>query len=145
MDILGGIAASVELIEKLVTFVHDARSVVETNNRIITQVDNLIATVRIVNNVLESREKQRGNLPLSDDELKALHQTTNTLEQTNKTINLLREKIEKLGGGRSQAGAWRRGWLQIKTQVQNGSITQIEKQMDRNLNSLQLLILCIQL
>jgi len=152
MEVLGGVAAglqiaalSIGVIEKLAAFVHDARGVAETNNRILSQVNNLIETVATVQDVMERRELQRGTRPISDDELKAQDKTTRTLEQTKNTIDLLRLKIEHLGGGRSHPGAWRRGWIQIKSQIQSESIVQIEKQMDRNLKSLQLIIPCIQL
>ena len=152
MEVLGGVAAglqvaslSIKVIKKLAEFVHDARGVVETNHRILNQVDNLIDTVRTVQDVMERRQAQTEARPLSKDELKAQNNIARTLERTIKTIDLLREKIEKLGGGKSQPGAWRRGWIQIKAQVQNEAIIQIEKQMDRNMKSLQLIIPCVQL
>lgn len=152
MEALGAVAAglqvaalSVKVVETLARFVHDARAVAETNSRILIQVENLIETVRTVEGVMKRRESKRGERPISDDEAKALEKTAKTLKQTIKNINVLRDKIEKLGGGRSQPNAWRKGWIQLKTQIQSESIIHIEKMLDLNLKSLQLIIPCTQL
>ncbi|KAG9242175.1 hypothetical protein BJ878DRAFT_544506 [Calycina marina] len=151
MDVLGATAAAFQVAGlaanvgvKIAKFVNEAKDIVETNNKILIQVDNLHQTVGAVEDVLNRREAQRGKRPMSLDEISAREKTTKTLKQTSVTIDVLREKIEKLGGGDLRAGAWKRGWMQLKSEIQNDIIIETEKQMDRNLRALQLMLPCVQ-
>ena len=151
MEVIGGVSAIIQvttfsliLSQKLASFISEARDVVETNTRILDQLQTLHDTVSAVNHVLNRREQRKGIQPLTDAEVEIQDHTRKALRETDQTFERLKSKIEKLGGGRNQPEWWKKGWIQMKAQVQSQSIAKIEWQMGMNIKSLQLMILCVQ-
>ncbi|KAH8593997.1 hypothetical protein B0O99DRAFT_688023 [Bisporella sp. PMI_857] len=151
MEVVGAVSAAIQITafavnvgQKIATFINDSREIEETNGRILSSARNLQEAVDEVHQVLERRRIQNGMQPLADDEIKMWEKIEKALQQANATIEILSNKIERLGGGKTSPGAWRKGWMQMKAQIQGQTISHIESQIDNNIKSLQLMIPCVQ-
>lgn len=140
--VLQVVATSSTLIAKTAVFIRNAKQVDETTNNLFNQVNTLQSTVQIVHTVLEGWQANLGDRPLGHEEAEALAKMKTTLEATNGTIQWLETKIESLGGGKSEPKWLRKGWTQLKYQLQAPAIEMAQRQIETNIVSLDLMLKC---
>lgn len=136
------LAASGSLIAKTTVFIQNAKQVDETTNNLFEQVHTLRRTVQVVRTVLEGWQTQLGDWPLAQEEAEALEKMKTTLEATSGTVQWLETKVESLGGGKSEPNWFKKGWAQLKYQLQVPAIDMAQKQIETSIVSLMLMLKC---
>lgn len=133
---------SLRLFSKVAGFVHDVKYAPETKMDLVTKVTSLYQTLHAVNTCLRRWQEQVGTRPLPADETFVLLAVFKALERCEQTVHKLEAKIQRLGGSRNDL--WNRLRLQTQLEIRGSSISHIEKSIDANLGSLQVLLPCLQ-
>jgi hypothetical protein len=140
--VLQVLATSGTLIAKTTLFIQNAKQVDETTNNLFKQVNTLQSTVQVVRTALEGWQTNLGDRPLGHEEAEALAKMKTTLEATNGTVQWLETKVESLGGGKSEPKWLRKGWTQLKYQLQAPAIDMAQRQIETSIVSLDLMLKC---
>jgi hypothetical protein len=140
--ILQVVATSTTLIVKTSVFIQNAKQVDETTSNLFQQVNNLHSTAQVIHTVLEGWQTNPRHQALGHEEAEALANMETTLKATYGTIQWLEMKVESLGGGRSEPKWLRKGWTQLKYQLQAPAIEMAQRQIETSIVSLDLMLNC---
>lgn len=142
-SIIAVVDYSFKLSLNIAQFVHEAKDASGATKDLFFKVTSLHQTCHTVHLSLKKRAEQVNKKLLSLDEQEIWCTIRNALERCEKTVERFKEELEGLST--SEELTWRQqGQQQLKLKIRSPKIASLEKKIDANIGSLQVLLPCLQ-
>ena len=128
---------------RLGRFLEDSKDAGETRSNLYKKVTDLQHILEAVRAATTERKGHVRTTPISDDEGRILKILTVALDRCKSTVEKLAEKLGSLGRGGTEPNWRQRAMLQLRLDVQGPSIVRIEKDIQADIEALQLLHSCL--
>ena len=128
---------------KLARIIEESKESDETRSELYKKVNSLHETLTAIDISLRKRSGDVQTKPVSDDESRILQKLKSALERCDSTVASLEKKLVSLGAQGTGPNKLQRLALQMKFEVQGAGITKLERDIQVDLEAVQLLLTCL--